>query len=192
MNQRKHSYLKRLPAQYYRGHAYVHWSMTMEDRSTGWLTQGFHNCFREILIHTLFRHAITCPIYCCMPDHIHLLWMGILESSDQRTGMQFLRKHLNRELEELGMRLQSQPYDRVLKNGSRNEKSIEDLVEYIARNPERKGLVPPDRYRDYAFTGAIVPGYPELRIWDDRYWDRFWATYSYLRKNGLLRLAASS
>ncbi len=40
--------------------------------------------FRALLPHSQFRYAIVCPILCLMPDHIHLLWMGILEASDQR------------------------------------------------------------------------------------------------------------
>ena len=33
----KHDYLRRLPREHYVGQAYVHWSLTMEERSTGWL-----------------------------------------------------------------------------------------------------------------------------------------------------------
>ena len=73
----KKDYLKRLPVEYYRGQAYVHWSMTMEHRKTGWLIPIFYYKFREILTHTMFRYGLCCPIYCCMPDHIHLLWIGI-------------------------------------------------------------------------------------------------------------------
>ncbi len=127
-----------------------------------------------------------------MPDHIHLLWMGILARTDQRMGLQFLRQRLNHELGKASCKLQLQSYDRVLKDDDRQDKSIEDLVEYIARNPERAGLVSPDGYRNYEFTGAIIPGYPELQIWRDRFWDRFWSTYSFLRKNGPLRLIRSS
>ena len=71
-------YLRRLSPEHYRGQAYVHWSMTMDDRKTGWLIPIFYYKFREILTHTVFRYALCCPIYCCMPDHIHLLWVGIL------------------------------------------------------------------------------------------------------------------
>ena len=116
--------------------------------------------------------------------------MGILERSDQRMALQYFRTRLNQLLRKRGYQLQQQSYDRVLKNNDRQDEAVEDLVEYIARNPERAGLFPVDGYRDYEFTGAVIPGYPEIRIWQDRYWDRFWTTYSYLRKNGLLRLAS--
>ncbi len=51
-------YLKRLPPEYYRGQACVHWTMTIEDRKTGWLVPIFYYKFRELLTHTMFRYGI--------------------------------------------------------------------------------------------------------------------------------------
>ena len=187
---KRHGHLPRLDKENYRGQAYVHWTMTMRDRAQGWLTAEFHCKFREILTHTLFRYGLTCPIYCCMPDHIHFLWMGILEGSDQRVAAKFFRQRLNSVLEKLGpgLKLQRQPYDRVLRENEREIEVFEALVEYIARNPERAGLVPIDGFREYEFTGCLVPGYPELELWEPGFWERFWSTYSYMRKNGLVRM----
>jgi len=86
-----HDYLKRLSAEHYRGHAYVHWSMTIEQRKKGWLVPIFYHQFREVLTHTMFRYGLCCPIYCCMPDHLHLLWIGVLEGSDQRNAVKYFR-----------------------------------------------------------------------------------------------------
>ncbi len=183
----QHEYLRRLPPEHYRGQAYVHWSMTMEDRKTGWLIPIFYYKFREILTHTMFRYGLCCPIYCCMPDHIHLLWIGILDGSDQRNAAKYVCKQLNPVLEKLSCRLQLQPYEHVLAEEERERTAFENVVEYIARNPERKGLVEPAQFRDYPFTGCLLPGYPELRLWQDDYWERFWRTYSYLRQHGLIR-----
>src|SRR5262245_52933377 len=88
----KHEYLKRLPAEDYRGQSYVHWSMTIDNRQQGWLVPIFYYKFREILTHTMFRYALCSPIYCCMPDHLHLLWIGLLDKSDQRNATKFFRK----------------------------------------------------------------------------------------------------
>src|SRR5207245_11328722 len=88
----RHDYLRRLPPEYYRGRAAVHWSMSMEDRKTGWLIPIFYYKFREILTHAAFRYGFCCPIYCCMPDHLHLLWVGILETCDQRVAARYFRK----------------------------------------------------------------------------------------------------
>lgn len=102
----EHAYLRRLPPEYYRGRAVVHWSMTMENRKSGWLIPIFYYQFREILTHTAFRYGLACPIYCCMPDHIHLLWMGVVESCDQRLVARYFREQLNPILEKLGARFQ--------------------------------------------------------------------------------------
>jgi len=190
MNPKGHDYLKRLSPEYYRGQAYVHWSLTMEDRKTGWLIPIFYYKFREILTHAAFRFGFCCPIYCCMPDHIHLLWVGILSGCDQRNAMRYFRKQLNPVLEKLGVQFQLQPYDHVLREEERERAAFEEVAEYIARNPERKKLVPPDGFAKYSYTGCLVPGYPELKPFEADYWDRFWRIYSHLLKNGL-HVAAS-
>src|SRR5260370_5374578 len=184
-----HDYLKRLPAEHYRGQAYVHWSMTIDERKRGWLVPIFYYKFRELLTHTMFRYGLCCPIYCCMPDHLHLLWIGVFEGSDQRNAVKYFRKQLNPILDKLEARFQKQPYDHVLREEERAKDACEAVVEYIARNPERAGLARPDRYQDYPYTGCLVPGYPELTPWQLDYWERFWRTYAYLQRHGFMQAA---
>lgn len=124
MRNEPYDYLPRLEPGFYRGQAYVHWVMTIQDRKTGWLIPNFYYNFREILTHAAFRYAYACPIYCLMPDHI-----------------------------------------------------------------ERKNLVTADQFKSYPYTDCLMPGYPELRIWQPDFWTRFWRCYSFLRKNGLFRPA---
>jgi REP element-mobilizing transposase RayT len=181
----RHDYLRRLPAEYYRGQAFVHWSLTIDQRKTGWLLPEFHGKFREILTHAGFRYGFCTPIYCCMPDHFHMLWTGILDRCDQRTAMRFFRRHLNSNLEVFGATLQLQGYDHVLREEERDRTAFETIADYIARNPERQRIVPADGFAEYPFTGCLMPGYPELRPFQAGYWQRFWRTYSYLRKNGM-------
>ena len=161
--------------------------MTVEGRKTGWLAPGFYHEFRELLIHAMFRYALCCPIYCCMPDHLHLLWLGIVDRSDQRLAARFFRARLNLVLARLGVQLQKQGYDRVLREDERQEAAFADLVEYIARNPERAGLVGPERYREYPYTDCLVPGYPELRIWQGDFWQRYWRIYAHLQATRLFQ-----
>jgi putative transposase len=183
-----HDYLKRLPPEHYRGQAYVHWSMTIDERKKGWLAPIFYYKFREVLTHTMFRYGLCCPIYCCMPDHLHLLWIGVLDDSDQRTAVKYFRKQINPILDKLEARFQKQPYDHVLREEERAKDAFETVVEYIARNPERAGLVRPDCYQEYPFTGCLVPGYPELRPWQPDYWERFWRAYAYLQWHGFMQV----
>ena len=185
----EHDYLRRLPPAAYRGQAYVHWSMTIEVRKQGWLVPVFYYKFREILTHTAFRYGLACPIYCCMPDHLHLLWVGILDRCDQRQATRYFRKQLNPILEKLSVQFQTQPYDRVLREEQRERGGFESVAEYIARNPERANLVAVDCFAEYKYSGRLVPGYPELTPWQPDFWDRFWRAYSYLCKTKLFHSA---
>ena len=184
----RNDYLKRLPPEYYRGQAYVHWTMTIHERKTGWLSPVLYYKFREILTHTMFRYALCCPFYCCMPDHFHFIWMGISNGSDQRNAVKYFRKHLNLVLKKVGFELQKQACDHVLKEEERMEAEFANVVGYIARNPERANLVEEDRFSDYKVSGCLVPGYPELKPFEADFWERFWRIYNYLQEHGLTRL----
>ncbi len=185
----KKGHLPRLEPEFYRGQAYVHWTFTIEDCRTGWLIPAFNYKFRELLTHAAFRYAFACPIFCLMPDHIHRLWIGIDDQTDQLKASKYFRKQLGEPLNRLGYEFQHQPHDHVLRNDERLETAVENLVEYIARNPERKQLVPVDAFREYKFTGCLIPGHPDLSLWGDDFWSRFWRTHSFLRRNGLFRPA---
>ena len=183
------SYLKRLAPENYRGQAYVHWSLTIEDRKQGWLQPIVLYKFRELLTHSMFRYGLCCPIFVLMPDHFHMMWVGILDRADQLPAMKHFRGRLNDTLAMLDYKLQPQAYDNVLKDDDRTEEAFHGTCEYIARNPERAGLVEVNKYAQYKYVGCIVPGYPELNPFADDFWTRFWRAYSYLRKNGLLRVS---
>ena len=92
--------LKRLPRPYYQGRAWVHWSMTIENRAKGWLDPLHHARLREAMLHTLTRYRLACPVYCLMPDHGHFLWGGLAEGSDQIPAAKFFRQEWNRLLGE--------------------------------------------------------------------------------------------
>lgn len=170
-------HLQRLPAGYYQGHAIVHWSLTIRDRRTGWLSVPFLYRFRELLTHS-----------CLMPDHFHVVWMGLLPGSDQMLAMKHLRKAVNESLRRIAFELQDQSYDHVLKSEEQRDKAFHDLCDYIARNPERDGLVAMDGFSKYPFSGCVVPGYPELRPFEKDFRDHFDRVVSFLRKDGLMRI----
>ena len=189
MSNRAQGHLPRLASASYRGRVSVHWTMTIEGRRRGWLTPDFAPSFRELLTHATFRYALSCPIYCLMPDHLHMMWVGIDDRTDQLKASKYFRKLLGSRLAGSGFALQHQAHDRVLREDERSDSAFEDLVAYIARNPERTGLVAADRYREYEFTGCLVPGYPELSLWQDDYWPRFWRALAFLQRHGLTRWA---
>ncbi|HQX48334.1 MAG TPA: hypothetical protein PLY87_27635 [Planctomycetaceae bacterium] len=99
--------------------------------------------------------------------------------------MRHLRANLNDSLNRIGFELQDQPYDHVLRDNEKTEAALMDVCEYISRNPERDELVPIDGYVSYPFTGCLVPGYPELKPFEEDFWLRFDRIVSHLRKYGL-------
>ena len=185
-------YLKRLPRENYRGEAYVHWSLTIQNRRTDWLTPIFYYKFRELLTHTMFRYGITCPIYCCMPDHIHMMWTGLFDGTDQLNAMKYFRRQTNEVLRKIEHEFQTQGYDNVLSEEERERTAFEDVCEYIARNPERKELVGPDEFRKYRFTDCLIPGAPEVHFADEQYWDTFWRIHSSIKRNGIVKTYGES
>lgn len=124
MSDHNNNHLPRLEPEHYQGHAYVHWTMNIKDRKTGWLRPVFLYKFRELLTHAAFRYAFTCPIFCLMPDHLHTVWVGIDEQTDLLKASRYFRKHVNLALGKLGYQFQHQPYDRVLRDDERKEISV--------------------------------------------------------------------
>jgi putative transposase len=166
--------LPRLNPAAYRGYAYVFWTYTLADRASGWLDERFHCRFRELLLHTQSRYDLGCPIYVCMPDHIHFIWVGFSLVSDQLRASTFLRKQLNMELAPLV--LQRQAYDHVLDGEERSDDRVIDAVRYLRLNPVRAGLV--EEVADWMYAGSVLPGYPRLNYGTDRFWETYWRCHN--------------
>ena len=168
-------YLRRLEPSYYRGNAIVHWSMTIDRRRSGWLNEMVHLRFRESLLHTMTRYGLLCPSYCLMPDHLHILWMGMSEGSDQLLAASFFRKYFNRVLKTSGFLLMDQAYDHVLKEEERERGAFESLLFYISENPVRAELVA--EAEDWSFSGSLAAGYPDFDWRGRKFVERLWAIY---------------
>jgi REP element-mobilizing transposase RayT len=167
-------HLPRLAPEFYRGFASVHWTMTVGDRRTGWLSASFHQSFREVLLHALARYQCCCPVYCLMPDHMHLMIVGWHPSADQLLLTRFLRTNVNELLSQHleGCAFQRQSHDHVMRRDEIDEADFENALLYIARNPVEGGLA--KDAKDYPYTGVMLPGFPRLIFWDEKYWRIFW------------------
>jgi len=183
-------HLTRLERSHYQAFAAVHWTMRIEPAKPGWLDDRFHYEFREALIHACVRERLLCPTYCLMPDHLHLLFLGLAVASDQLNAVKFLRLQLNRllagePLQKLAARsraqppgkwdLQSQAHDHVLREEERKQGAFASVCFYILANPVRAKLV--EKESDWRFSGAVVPGYPDLHPMQEAYWELFWKLY---------------
>jgi REP element-mobilizing transposase RayT len=166
-----HERLPRLAPAAYRGPAVIHWTMTLEHRSTGWLDATHHAALRELLLHTCHRYALACPAYCLMPDHAHFLWLGLSAHSDQRLATAWLRRHWNALLSPHHT-LQRQAHDHVLREAERAHDAFATIATYILQNPERANLVP--AWRDWSLLGALFPGVHPFDPRATDHWERFW------------------
>ena len=153
LNVNRPFYLPRLPREYYAADAVVHWTLPIAHRRRGWLDQRLHAAFREAMLHTAAREGLFCPAYCLMPDHLHLIWMGLRLDSDQLNGMTFLRTHLEPKL--APHKFQHQAHDHVLKTEERRHDAFARACHYILENPLRAELV--KHSIEWEFSGAVVP-----------------------------------
>ena len=105
----------------------------------------------DVLTAAAIKHSCSVPIYCIMPDHVHMILQGTDGKADtwramvafkQRSGF-WLARHLS------GTRWQKDFYDHIL----RSEEEARDALVYIVANPLRAGLVLDPA--EYPFTGSI-------------------------------------
>ena len=171
-------YLPRLPREFYQGDAVVHWTLAIAGRRKNWLTSNLHVQFRELMFHSAAREGLICPVYCLMPDHIHLVWMGLRRDSDQINGMTFLRTYLEPALQ--GAKFQHQPHDTALREEERKRNAFAKVCFYIAANPVRAGLMKENGV--WPYTGCLVPGYPALNPAAEDFWPKFWKVHAVLRQ----------
>lgn len=177
MDSSPQAHLPRLPAEYYRGLAYIHWTLTLDDRPTGWLCEEFHLRWQLGLLHTCARYELVCPCYVLMPDHIHLVCLGCNEQgSDQRVAIEFLRRHVQPYLD--SAKWQRQAHDNVLREHQRAHDAFVAVATYVLENPVRADLV--QRWQEYPYVGCVVAGYPNLDVSSETYWSLFWRIYGRL------------
>jgi putative transposase len=172
------NYLPRLDRAFYQGDAIVHWTLSVFDRGTGWLSASLHDRFRELMLHAAAREGLFCPTYCLMPDHLHLVWMGLRQDSDQFIGMAFLRTYLEPLLRPC--RFQPQAHDHVLREHERACDAFAKVCFYILNNPVKEELI--EETERWPFLGAVVPGYPTLHPLQGDFWPIFWKLYHGVRE----------
>jgi putative transposase len=173
----KHGHLPRLSREHYRGYAMVHWSMTLEKRFDRWLDDVSHCRFREIVLHSIVRYRLLCPAYCLMPDHMHMMLLGVDQTSDQQLAVAFIRRFLNKLLSaRYDARLQREPYDHVLREKDRERNAFSATAFYVLENPVREGLV--KTASEWQYGGCIVPGHPDWDVFHPKYWETFWILYA--------------
>ena len=123
--------------------------------------------------------------YLLMPDHLHLLWLGLRVTTNQLNSVRFLRKYLQREFTRPSafgteFTLQKQAHDSVLREADRTRGALAKSCFYLLDNPRRAGLV--TQACEWPHLGAVVPGYPFLHPLQEDYWPQFWRFYQEQRE----------
>ena len=162
--------LPKLQLEYYKGVAAAHWIFSVENRAAGWLDEAFHARFREVMTHMGLRYGCAVPAYCLMPDHLHVMMWGYAEDADLYLAATFLRKHTVHALRPA--RYQKQAYDHVLNEKEMERGAFEAICFYILENPVRAKLC--ELSKDYPYSGSLAPGYPDLRVHEEGYWELYW------------------
>jgi len=141
----------RLPLACYRGEVAVAFTARLTAESLPLTDPSVIHALITALGVSARHHECTVPVYCLMPDHVHLIIQGTDASADtwramtafkQRSGY-WLSRHCP------GTRWQKDFYDHIL----RDNEDLRGAIQYIAANPVRAGLVHDPR--EHAFTGSI-------------------------------------
>jgi putative transposase len=105
----------------------------------------------DALTASAVQHSCSVPIYCIMPDHVHVILQGTGGSADTWRAMVAFKQRsgfwLARRIS--GTRWQKDFYDHIL----RSEGEVRNALVYIAANPLRARLVRDPA--EYPFTGSI-------------------------------------
>lgn len=128
----------RLPREEYVGQKTVSYTLCVEPRVPLFTAARVVESFVAILGEEIAKHRCRVPVYCFMPDHLHLMVQGLEEDSDLLTPMDRLklRGGILRGMLKLPGKLQSNYYDHIV----RSSEDWRHQARYIALNPVRAGL----------------------------------------------------
>jgi putative transposase len=141
----------RLPRESYRGQVNVAFTLCVAKRAPLFVDDDVVTEFVSLLRAAAEKHACLVPIYCFMPDHLHVLLSGQHEFSDAWTALALFKQRTGFWLgrHRPAIRWQKDFYDHLIR---RNE-DLGAQARYIAANPVRRGLA--KDWRQYPLTGAI-------------------------------------
>ena len=146
----------------------VFWTLTIFDRAEGWLTTRFTSGSSELMLHAAAREGLVCPIYCLMPDHLHLVWMGLHWIPTRFNGMTFLRTYLEPEL--CRRSFNHRPHDEVCGKNKESVNAFAKICFYIAGESCAGRII---GEKTFGHSPAAFSGYPRLNPADEDFWRNF-------------------
>ena len=142
----------RLPSSRYSGKQIYFVTLCCEDRRSIFTNESLGHWLVTKLLKSAAEQGFVIHAYCVMPDHVHLLVEGMIDTCDlvrfislfkQQTAFYYKKK--------IGRRLwQSNYYDHIL----RKPVATDAVAWYIWLNPVRKGLC--SAPQDYSLSGSLT------------------------------------
>ena len=151
----------RLGPEAYVGEVLVAFTACVEERRSLFVQDTVVLPFIEMLTETLERFVCSAPVYCFMPDHLHVIVQGRSASSDTRAVMSAFKQKSGFWLARHNTKQSWQKdfWDHVI----RRHEDLAAQVRYIIENPVRHGLV--RCWQDYPYTGSVGHDLDEI-LWD--------------------------
>ena len=140
------------------GRINVHFTICVRDRKAIFRDETLVRKLVELLEQKLKETNCDSPVYCFMPNHLHLLVRGRSEDATPKVAIDKFKLSAGIWLgtHRAGMKLQHDYYDHII----RSHDDWREQAQYIARNPVRAGLV--ENPLDYPFTGCIGSDWKEM------------------------------
>lgn len=154
----------RLPEAAYYGQKSVAFTACTENRRRGLANASVVEALLPMLESAANTHGCLVPLYCFMPDHLHLVIRGMTDTSAPKRAAEAFKRDSGMWLAENRPNLEWQKdfYDRILRY---NE--ISATVRYLALNPVRAGLT--SDINAWPFTGSL--GYNLSEVLQDAFWE---------------------
>jgi len=139
----------RLPRDCYKGRIAASFTVCLKKREPFFVDPNIVQLFVDVLKKVAEKHTFF-AIYCFMPEHLHLIFLGRGENSDLLRGIEEFKQvsgyFLARRYPET--KWEKSFHDRILRFEELGAK-----VRYVPDNPVRRGLV--GNWREYPFSGSI-------------------------------------
>jgi putative transposase len=155
----------RLPEAAYYGRKTVSFTACAENRRRGFDDPDLVAAFVPHLTDAARETGCVVPIYCFMPDHLHVVVLGLDDASRPKRAMELFKHDTGMWLAEHRPNLSWQKdfHDRIV----RRSEGFAAHVRYVALNPVRAGLAPD--IDSWPFTGSVGCQLSEVLL--DAFWE---------------------
>ncbi|CAN5690627.1 hypothetical protein BH11ARM2_BH11ARM2_18570 [soil metagenome] len=153
----------RLPATEYIGQKAVSFTVCERDRRPRLANARVFRILEQTLTTACERHGCTVPIFTAMPDHLHILMLGMADDTNITKAFDQFKRLSGTGFTKIenGPVWQPRSHDEILRDGAWPGKA-----RYIAQNPYRANLCNPDE--PWPYTGSIGHDLQEIIL------DAFW------------------